>query len=107
MTTGKGFRHRGWVLGGALLVGLTMGGAGAALAQQAPGPGQLRIPAHAGRRFRSMPATHSGACRPPREHVEATLDSAGLGYPPGNPKPGGTRWPLSDYPCARFERSSA
>jgi hypothetical protein len=77
----------------------------------------VRIPAHSGRRFRSMPATHSGqspaahsgASRPSRERVEATLDSASPAVLSWklDIQPGGSRWLRSDYPCARFERSFA
>ena len=72
----------------------------------------LRIPAQASHLFRSMPAGHSGGCRPPvpaqaghPTERRMTLDSPCLGVPSCEPISGGTLWRLSDYPCeprARF-----
>jgi hypothetical protein len=75
---------------------------------------KVRIPAYVGRPFRSMPAGHSGGCRPPVPaqaghpmEQKVTLDSPRLGVPSCEPIPGGTLWRLSDYPCERHVRFSA
>ena len=74
----------------------------------------MSAPGHFGRRFWSVPAGHSGACRPPipaqashPPEQRLTLDSPCRGVSCLEPTPGGTLWPLSDYPCVRRARSSA
>jgi hypothetical protein len=77
----------------------------------------MSAPGNFGHRFWSMPAGHSGSSWPPLRpggmdglragERRMTLDSPCLGVSCLEPTPGGTLWPLSDYPCVQRARSSA
>ena len=77
----------------------------------------MSAPGNFGHRFWSMPAGHSGSSWPPLRpggmdglragERRMTLDSPCLGVSCLEPTPGGTLWPLSDYPCVQRARFSA